>query len=180
MKMVKKILSIYIAAFIMAVFGVSIAQAKDESIPSLRGVHGINELSEAPMSAKIMLPDEGIHPRDIPHQPPLIPHKTDKTRISLMKNQCLGCHGKLEFKEVGATEIGENHYINRAGEKLGHISTRYYFCTQCHAPQENLKPLVKNNFASIVKDKDRIHVKESRKKLIEELNQDLKKHSESE
>lgn len=148
----------------------------DEGLASLRGVHAINELSETPLTAKVILPEKGIHPRDIPHQPPLIPHKTDKTRISLMKNQCLGCHGKLEFKEVGATEIGKNHYINRAGETLGHISTRYYFCTQCHAPQENLKPLIKNDFQSIVKKEDRIHVKESRKKLIEELNHDLKKH----
>ncbi len=165
------------AALAMLVIGmVSVAQAGDEAIRSLRGVHGINELSEAPMSANVILPEKGIHPRDIPHQPPLIPHKTDKTRISLMKNQCLGCHGKLEFKEVGATEIGKNHYINRAGKTLGHISTRYYFCTQCHAPQENLKPLVTNNFKSIVKKADRIHVKESRKKLIEELNHDLQKH----
>jgi cytochrome c-type protein NapB len=178
MNTVKQMLSTYAVVLIIAAFGVSIVQAAEESIPSLRGVHGINELSEAPMSAKVILPDEGIHPRDIPHQPPLIPHKTDKTRISLMKNQCLGCHGKLEFKEVGATEIGKNHYINREGEELGHISTRYYFCTQCHAPQENLKPLVNNDFQSIVKKEDRIHVKGSRKKLIEELNKDLKKHSE--
>ena len=154
------------------------AQAAEESIRSLRGKHAIKALSQKPRSARVILPDEGILPRDIPHQPPLIPHKTDKTRISLMKNQCLGCHGKLEFKEVGATEIGENHYINRKGEKLGHISTRYYFCTQCHAPQENLQPLVKNQFKSIVKEEDKIHVKESRKKLIEELNRDLKKQAE--
>ncbi len=153
------------------------AQASDESIRSLRGKHAVNAPSQKPRSARVILPDEGILPRDIPHQPPLIPHKTDKTRISLMKNQCLGCHGKLEYKEVGATPIGENHYINRKGEKLGHISTRYYFCTQCHAPQENLQPLVKNEFKSIVKEEDKIHVKESRKKLIEELNSDLQKQS---
>jgi len=144
-----------------------IAQAEEETIGSLRGVHGLGELSEAPKQAKIILPDEGIHPRDIPHQPPLIPHETEKVRISLMNNQCLGCHGKLEFKEIGATEIGKNHYINREGEELGHISTRYYFCTQCHAPQADLPPLIENKFQSIVKDK--IKVKESRIKLNEAL-----------
>lgn len=147
-----------------------LAQAEDESIGSLRGVHDLNELSEDPIKAKIILPDEGILPRDIPHQPPLIPHKTEKVRISIKKNQCLSCHGKLEFKEVGATEIGKNHYINRAGEELGHISTRYYFCTQCHVPQSDLKPIIKNDFQSIVKDQ--IKVKESRILLNKALNKD--------
>ena len=143
------------------------AQAEDESIGSLRGVHALNESSEKPKTAGIILPDEGILPRDIPYQPPLIPHETVKTRISLRENQCLGCHGKLEFKDIGATEIGKNHYINRAGEELGSISTRYYFCTQCHAAQEDLDPLIENKFQSIVKDQ--IKVKESRKKLDEKM-----------
>ncbi len=122
----------------------------EESIASLRGTHDLNALSENATEADVILPEKGAHPRDMPHQPPMVPHSVDKVRISLMKNQCLGCHGKLEFKEVGATEIGKNHYINRAGEELGHVSTRYYFCTQCHAPQVNKDPLIDNNFQSIV------------------------------
>ena len=150
--------------------------AADESVASLRGKHPIEAMSEKPLSAKVILPRDGIHPRDIPHQPPLIPHKTDKVRISLRQNQCLKCHGYLEYKEVGATKIGDNHYINRAGKVLNHISTRYYFCTQCHAPQEDLPPIVENKFKSIIKAEDRIHVKDSRKKLIKELNKEMNKY----
>lgn len=146
-----KIWQLIIFSLLVAVASLSVKA--EESIASLRGTHDLNALSKNATEAEVILPDSGVHPRDMPHQPPMVPHSVEKVRISLMKNQCLGCHGKLEFEEVGATEIGKNHYINRAGEELGHISTRYYFCTQCHASQVNKDPLVENNFQSILAKK---------------------------
>jgi nitrate reductase (cytochrome), electron transfer subunit len=31
----------------------------------------------------------------------------------------------------------------------GHLSPRRYFCTQCHVPQADAKPLVGNTFLSV-------------------------------
>ncbi len=121
-----------------------VASAIDDPV-SLRGYRPVDKVSVRPAPAKVVLPDDRYQ-RSYKHAPPLIPHKVDTTRISLKKNQCLGCHSDLEAGEIDAPKIGENHYINRKGEKLGHVSTRYYFCTQCHAPQMDKPPLVDNRF----------------------------------
>ena len=38
------------------------------------------------------------------------------------------------------------HFVDREGQRLGQVSTRRYFCLQCHVPQEAAKPLVGNSF----------------------------------
>ena len=112
---------------------------------SLRGYRPVEKISVRPAQARVILPDK-VYPRSYKHAPPLIPHRVDQARISLKKNQCLGCHSDLEAGDIKATPIGKNHYVNRKGERTGYVSTRYYFCTQCHAPQMNKPPLVDNRF----------------------------------
>ena len=76
----------------------------------------------------------------------MVPHKVKADRISLKKNQCLECHGDLNYKDLDATKIHDSHFVNRAGERLGSVSTRFYFCTQCHAQQIDKTALVANDF----------------------------------
>ena len=113
---------------------------------SLRGDRPLDVGSKRPARAEVILPDEGKFEKSYDTHPPMIPHKVEKTRISLKKNQCLRCHGDLEHKEIDAPMVSKTHFVNREGERLGHVSTRYYFCTQCHAPQTDKTPLVQNVF----------------------------------
>ncbi len=113
---------------------------------SLRGARRIDDSSSTPDLSGIILPIKGVHDRSYKGQPPLIPHKVKAKRISLKKNQCLSCHSELNHEEIGATQVHKSHFVNRAGERLGKVSTRFYFCTQCHAQQADRAPLVANRF----------------------------------
>ena len=113
---------------------------------SLRGNRRLNDVSDTPDVAGVILPIKGTHDRSYTGQPPMVPHKVKAKRISIKRNQCLECHGDLNAEEIGATQVHRSHFVNRAGERLGKISTRFYFCTQCHAQQSDRSPLVANNF----------------------------------
>ena len=126
--------------------GLTASSASAVDLRSLRGDRPLDIRSPRPARAEVVLPDEGKFEKSYPTHPPMIPHKVDKTRISLKQNQCLKCHGELEHEEIGAPMVSKTHFINRKGERLGHVSTRYYFCTQCHAPQLDKTPIVQNVF----------------------------------
>ena len=49
-------------------------------------------------------------------------------------------------KASGATKVSVTHFRTREGQELDNISPRRYFCTQCHVPQTDAKPLVENTF----------------------------------
>lgn len=42
--------------------------------------------------------------------------------------------------------ISITHYMTREGQMLADVSPRRYFCTACHVPQADRKPLVENTF----------------------------------
>ena len=128
---------------LLGLAGLSPAVAGD--LVSLRGDRPLDTISRRPAKAKVILPEKEYE-RAYKQQPPLIPHKVEKTRISLKKNQCLKCHSELNHEDLKAPMVSKTHFINRKGERLGHVSTRYYFCTQCHAPQVDKPPLVENEF----------------------------------
>ena len=50
------------------------------------------------------------------------------------------------LSETGATKVSLTHFKDRDGRELSNISPRRYFCTQCHVPQTDAKPLVDNTF----------------------------------
>ena len=84
--------------------------------------------------------------RDYVQQPPLIPHVTENYQITANFNKCMDCHSWSRYKETGATKVSLTHFKTREGQELSNISPRRYFCTQCHVPQTDAKPLVGNTF----------------------------------
>lgn len=85
-------------------------------------------------------------PRDYVQQPPLIPHVTENYQITANFNKCMDCHSWTRYKEAGATKVSLTHFKTRDGQELSNISPRRYFCTQCHVPQTDARPLVGNSF----------------------------------
>ena len=79
-------------------------------------------------------------------QPPTIPHNTDNDRITLKENTCLNCHSKETFKKEKAPLIGDSHFVDASGKMLPDVNMRRHFCTQCHVPQMDAKPLIDNVF----------------------------------
>jgi len=120
--------------------------------------------------------------RSYVNAPPLIPHSVEGLLpITMKNNQCLGCHMPDVAKGVGATAIPPSHFMNYRPEtkmegdkvvkegkvlgkantsdvvlakakKLKGLSQARFNCSQCHVPQANVKPLVKNNFRPDFKD----------------------------
>ena len=133
--------------------------------------------------------------RSYENAPPLIPHSVEGLLpITKNNNACLGCHMPNVAKSMGATPIPESHFVNfrpitklakdgsiiKEGKKIKNTSDikvvahkqkqlyqGRYNCSQCHVPQANVKPLVKNTF------KPEFTSKELKKKsnLLDVINQ---------
>ena len=113
-------------------------------IESLRG-DDITKASSEPERRKLMQVEGGIK-RSFKEQPPMIPHEVDKYEINIKTNGCFKCHTPETYEKEKAPVASESHFLDRDGKKLDHISSRRYFCTQCHAAQLTGEPLVKNLF----------------------------------
>jgi len=143
MKKIKSItLGILLSLFLAS--GISIA----EQVSSLRGANPLDENSRSPAIMKLQNDREPIE-RDYVQQPPLIPHKIKGYKINKKFNKCLTCHSWANYKDAGATKISQTHFSDRENHVLANIAPRRYFCTQCHVPQVNTKPLVENTFTPI-------------------------------
>lgn len=84
--------------------------------------------------------------RDFVQQPPLIPHSTRGYNITKNFNKCMDCHAWSRYEQTGATKVSVTHFKDREGRESANISPRRYFCTTCHVPQMDAKPLVENTF----------------------------------
>lgn len=133
--------------FILAAIGLTMPVTSAE-VTSLRGVAELADDSSAP-EQKIYNKDGEPISRDYVQQPPLIPHKIDNYQVNLKSNKCLSCHSWKHYREAGATKISQTHFEDRESNVLANVSARRYFCTQCHVPQVNAKPLVGNTFEPI-------------------------------
>jgi len=94
--------------------------------------------------------------RNYPMQPPVIPHKVRNYEVNLNTNKCMSCHSRQRTEESQAPMVSVTHYMDRDGNFLAEISPRRYFCSQCHVPQMDAKPLVDNTFEdmhSLMKEK---------------------------
>jgi len=90
--------------------------------------------------------DHPVGDRDFVQMPPLIPHTISGYQITKNFNKCMDCHAWQKTKESGATKISVTHFKTREGVELDSVSPRRYFCTQCHVPQSDAKPLVPNTY----------------------------------
>ena len=142
--MMKKITMI-VVLLVTASFGL---QATAETVSSLRGAADIDQGSTAPTAKRYNKDEEPIS-RDYVQQPPLIPHKITNYRINLKSNKCMSCHSWSNYREASATKISQTHFESRNKNVLANVSARRYFCTQCHVPQVNAKPLVTNDFKPV-------------------------------
>ena len=135
------------AAAMLAMFG-GPAGARAEEIKSLRGAVGIEDNNAPP---QIYDTAEGNRfQRAFRQQPPLIPHRIDKYEIDRKVNQCLRCHDWPYNVDERAPKVSETHYVDRQGKRLDKVSGNRWFCTECHVPQQQAEPLVRNVFESAV------------------------------
>lgn len=123
-------------------------QVNAGNVSSLRGASEIDQDSPAPDAKRYNKDGEPIA-RDYVQQPPLIPHKIDNYQINIKSNKCMSCHSWSNYREAGATKISQTHFESRDKNVLANVSARRYFCTQCHVPQVNAKPLVENKFQPV-------------------------------
>ncbi len=141
-----------VLAFVLAL-APQISQSQDNwgitQLPqSLRGNIAPNEASQIP-SWKRLPPDHDPNQRSFVQQPPMIPHHIEGYRITLRYNKCLTCHSWANYRDAQATKISPTHFKDRDGNELANIAPRRYFCTQCHVPQVDAKPLVENTFKPV-------------------------------
>ena len=92
--------------------------------------------------------DDHRLPRNYRYQPPIIPHRVDGYQVDKNFNKCLDCHAREKTDLSRAIPVSKTHYVDRNGRLLDHVSTRRYFCQQCHVAQEAMPPLVGNRFKS--------------------------------
>ena len=121
------------------------SQTYSGQVQSLRGVNDLDNQSNTVVTKKNIRDRDPIE-RDYVQQPPLIPHHIKGYTINMKSNKCLTCHSWANYKEAGATKISQTHFSDRENNVMANVAARRYFCTQCHVPQADAKPLVENTF----------------------------------
>jgi len=116
-----------------------------EFVDAMRGPTPITATTEPPRLGNQVNDDYRLK-RNYSYQPPVIPHRIDGYQVDKNFNKCLDCHARDKTAFSQAIPISETHYVDSNGTVLNHISTRRYFCKQCHVAQENVLPLVGNGF----------------------------------
>ncbi len=116
-------------------------------VQSLRG-DDLTSMAKKPSKKKIISVEGGIE-RSFKEQPPMIPHTVDKYEVNLKNNGCLSCHSEKTYEKEKAPKVGDSHYIDRDGKVLDTLSSRRYFCSQCHTTQVGAEPLVQNSFVGV-------------------------------
>lgn len=133
-----------VIAVLLAV-SVLMGHASAQEVKTLRGEAGFNETNSAAEVNQVI--ESGRFPQNYRQQPPLIPHRIDKYEIDLKVNQCMRCHNWQYAAKEGAPKISETHYKDhRTGQPMDDVVPGRWFCTQCHVPQVDAKPLVENTF----------------------------------
>ena len=134
--------------FVLLLMGFSTAAFAAEPIATLRGGTALTEQPNAPVMPKVSSQDRR-RARNYPEQPPTIPHKIDGYQVDRNVNKCMTCHARSATEQSQAPMVSITHFMDRDGQFLASISTRRYFCTQCHVPQLEVEPLVGNDFEDV-------------------------------
>ena len=134
-----------IAIGAMVAFMTGTAMMAMAEIKSLRGDLPLDAEAKPPAKARVMS-QTGGYKRAWKLQPPLIPHKIDKERISLDENSCLRCHAPDTYKAENAPMISKTHFKDPEHPSDKNLMRSRWFCYQCHVPQVEADPLVENVF----------------------------------
>lgn len=145
-----KMPTVVLVTVLLAAGGLVFVGQAAEPVP-LKSLRGDVPLSEEPNAPRLLDPmkDHPPEQRDFVQQPPLIPHTIRDYRITSEHNKCMECHSWQRYREFGATKISLTHFKDRSGTDTATVSPLRYFCTQCHVPQADAKPLVENTFTPI-------------------------------
>lgn len=135
--------TVWLAAILLVLSGSHGAfSSEKESVESLRGAVPIEAESVQPHAME-QNTDKDTIKRSFPLNPPMIPHAIDDYEITMSNNPCLSCH---EDPASGAKVISESHHLDRDAKRHEGSAARRYFCTQCHAPQAKVDPLLENRY----------------------------------
>lgn len=114
-------------------------------VDPLRGPAPIVEPAAPPRLGNAINDDQRVR-RSHPDQPPVIPHRVDGYQVDRNFNKCLDCHARERTELSKAIPVSRTHYVDRAGKVLDRVSTRRYFCQQCHVAQEAVMPAIGNTY----------------------------------
>lgn len=143
----KDMLKIALAAGLVAIGALEYGHAADVEPVKLMGLRGGTPVSQDnPPAPGRQERDHPVSDRDFVQQPPLIPHTISGYQITKNFNKCMDCHAYQKAKAANAPKVSVTHFKTREGSELDNISPRRYFCTQCHVPQTDARPLVENTF----------------------------------
>ncbi len=134
-------------AFATALAMIPILAWADDNIATTRGF-ALDTEQRPPGIAKVENNDIK-RKRNYPMQPPTIPHKIDQYQVDLNANKCMSCHSRRQTADSQAPMVSVTHYQDRDGNFLADISSRRYFCNQCHVVQETVQPLLTNEFVDV-------------------------------
>ncbi len=137
----KKNLLLLVIAFMVLAFSTS----SISGVQSLRGNKKLDAEANKVIKYKVNVVEGGIK-RNYKEQPPLIPHKISKYKISLKSNGCMKCHSEKAYKKEKAPRVGDSHYINREGKILKTLFAGRYFCDLCHVIQVVADELIENQY----------------------------------
>jgi len=126
------------------------------------GIKAVNNSKDAGSSDR--------YARSFQDAPPMIPHSVDgMLPITKNDNQCIGCHVDAAKYDKNTPSVPVSHMtnfrpksyaVNGANtssadvksnvsiKKLDHLYQGRFNCSQCHAPQADVKPLVENSFTA--------------------------------
>jgi cytochrome c-type protein NapB len=133
---------------LLAAFAFAAAAAMGAAEPlvdAMRGPVPVPESTRPPLLGNAVN-DDVRRPRNFETQPPTIPHRVDGYQVDRRFNKCLDCHARAKTEFSQATPVSRTHYLDRSGNVLPQVSTRRYFCLQCHVAQDPVNPLVGNAF----------------------------------
>ncbi|KAF1050157.1 nitrate reductase cytochrome c-type subunit [Xylophilus sp.] len=141
-----------LALFLFLCATAAVAQQQPQTgrtfIDAARGPTPITESTKPPLLGN-SVNDDVRRTRNYAMQPPVIPHRVDGYQIDKNFNKCMDCHARSKVEVSQAVPVSITHYMDRDGRVLGQISTRRYFCMQCHVAQEPVNPIVPNTFQDI-------------------------------
>lgn len=148
---IKKFVLFMALGIVATVLLITDAKVQAAGTTVLKSLRGTTPLGEEPPAPALQDPpkDHAPEPRNYLHQPPLIPHTIRDYNITRTHNKCMECHSWQRYREFGATKVSMTHFRDRTGTDLANVSPLRYFCTQCHVPQTDAKPLVGNNFQPV-------------------------------